>query len=88
MLKRNGQVYTQIVKACSASELLPIIRNLSDMSKTEFYSDCWLAYDGLVDFLLRATHSSLCKKEQSYRVRHRENEFAKGTNHINGIDNF
>ena len=39
-------------------------------------------------FLLRATHSSLCKKEQSYRVRHRENEFAKGTNHINGIDNF
>ena len=57
MLKRNGQVYTQIVKACLASELLPIIRNLSDMSNTEFYSDCWLAYDGLVDFLLRFTRN-------------------------------
>ncbi|TQR53066.1 hypothetical protein DMC01_12160, partial [Campylobacter troglodytis] len=57
MLKRNGQVYTQIVKACLARELLPIIRNLSDMSKTEFYSDCLAIYDGLVDFLLRATHS-------------------------------
>ena len=57
MLKRNGQVYTQIVIACLASELLPIIRNLSDMSKTEFYSDCLAIYDGLVDFLLRATHS-------------------------------
>ncbi len=26
MLKRNGKVYTQVVRNCSASELLPILR--------------------------------------------------------------
>ena len=58
MLKRNNCVYTQIVKHCSAEEILPIIRDLSDISKTEFYSDCWGAYDGLVDFFaLLATAS-------------------------------
>ena len=36
MLKRNNCVYTQIVKHCLADELLPIIRDLSDISKTEF----------------------------------------------------
>ena len=78
MLKRNGQVYTQVVKNCSTSELLPIIRDLSDISKTEFYSDTWKAYDGLVDFGAKA----------HYRVKHSKNEFAKGRNHINGIENF
>ena len=31
MLKRNEQVYTQVVKGCSASELLPILRDCSDL---------------------------------------------------------
>ena len=78
MLKRNNCVYTQIVKHCSAKELLPIIRDLSDMNETEFYSDCWGAYDGLVDYGAKA----------HYRVKHSKNEFAKGRNHINGIENF
>ena len=77
MLKRNGCVYTQVVKGCSANEILPIIRDLSDISKTEFYSDCWRAYDGLVDFGAKA----------HYRVKYSKNEFAKGKNHINGIEN-
>ena len=55
MLKWNNCVYTQIVKHCLADELLPIIRDLSNMSETEFYSaklyDDWGAYDGLVDFV-------------------------------------
>nr|WP_185908853.1 hypothetical protein [Campylobacter troglodytis] len=42
-------------------------------------------YDGLVDFLLRFAPYFA---KQSYRVKHRKNEFAKGTNHINGIENF
>ena len=77
MLKRNNCVYTQIVKHCLADELLPIIRDLSDISKTEFYSDCWGAYDGLVDFGAKA----------HYRVKHSKNEFALGKNNINGIEN-
>ena len=78
MLKRNGQVYTQIVKGCSASELLPILRDLSNLSQSTIYSDCWSAYDGLVDFGAKA----------HYRVKHSKNEFALGKNHINGIENF
>ena len=79
MLKRNNCVYTQIVKHCSAEELLPIIRDLSNMNETEFYSDCWGgAYDGLVDFRAKA----------HYRVKHSKNEFVLGRNHINGIENF
>ena len=78
MLKRNNCVYTQIVKHCSADEILPIIRDLSNINETEFYSDYWGAYDGLVDFGAKA----------HYRVKHSKNEFALGRNHINGIENF
>ena len=78
MLKRNNCVYTQIVKHCLADELLPIIRDLSNINETEFYNDYWGAYDGLVDFGAKA----------HYRVKHINNEFALGRNHINGIENF
>ncbi|WP_185908576.1 hypothetical protein [Campylobacter troglodytis] len=33
-------------------------------------------------------HSQLCKKEQSYRVKHVKFEFANGRSHINEIVNF
>ena len=78
MLKRNGQVYTQVVKNCSANELLPILSDLSDLSQSTIYSDTWKAYDGLVDYGAKA----------HYRVKHFKNEFALGRNHINGIENF
>ena len=77
MLKRNGQVYTQVVKNCSASELLPVLSNFADIKNSTIYSDTWKAYDGLVDFSAKA----------HYRVRHGKNEFALGRNHINGIEN-
>ena len=73
MLKRDGQVYTQIVKNCSANELIPILSQSSTI-----YSDCWKAYDGLVDY----------GAKEHYRVKHSKNEFANGKNHINGIENF
>ncbi len=63
MLKRNGCVYTQVVKHCSAAELLPIIKEFAELNKSEVFSDSFKAYDGLVDFLLRF-HSQLCKKVQ------------------------
>ena len=73
MLKRDGKVYTQIVKNCSANELIPILSQSSTI-----YSDCWKAYDGLVDY----------GAKEHYRVKHSKNEFANGKNHINGIENF
>ncbi|MBR0071539.1 MAG: IS1595 family transposase [Campylobacter sp.] len=78
LLKRNGKVYTQIVKNCSANELLPILRNYSELENSTIYTDGWKAYDGLVDYGAKA----------HYRVKHCENEFANGRNHINGIESF
>ena len=78
MLKRDGRVYTQIVKNCSASELIPILSQYSELDSSTIYSDCWKAYDGLVDYGAKA----------HYRVKHSKNEFANGKNHINGIENF
>ena len=78
MLKRDGKVYTQIVKNCSANELLPILKEFSELDSSTIYSDYWKAYDGLVDYGAKA----------HYRVKHSKNEFANGKNHINGIENF
>ena len=77
MLKRGDKVYTQIVKNCSASQLLPIIRGKADTGAV-IYTDGFKTYDGLADFGYK----------KHYRVKHGENEFAVGTNHINGIENF
>ena len=41
MLKRDGMVYTQIVKNCSASELIPILSQYSELDSSTIYSDCW-----------------------------------------------
>ena len=78
MLKRDGKVYTQIVKNCSASELIPILSQYSELDSSTIYSDCRKVYDGLVDYTALA----------HYRVKHSKNEFANGKNHINGIENF
>ena len=78
MLKRDGKVYTQIVKNCSASELIPILSEFSELDESVIYPDCWKAYDGLIDYAAKA----------HYRVKHSKNEFANGKNHINGIKNF
>ena len=77
MLKRGDKVYTQIVKNCSVSELLPIIRGKADTGAV-IYSDGFKTYDGLVNYGYK----------RHYRVKHGENEFADGHNHINGIENF
>ena len=77
MLKRNGKVYTQVVKNCSMNELIPIVLEQTDSNAT-VYTDGWKAYDGLADYGYK----------RHYRVIHSDNEFANGTNHINGIENF
>jgi transposase len=77
MLKRGDKVYTQIVKHCSISELVPIIQGRADTNAV-VYSDGFRTYAGLVNYGYK----------RHYRVHHGDNEFANGHNHINGIENF
>jgi transposase len=77
MLKRGDKVYTQIVKNCSLSEIMPVIKGKADREAI-IYTDGFRTYDGLADYGYK----------RHYRVKHGENEFAKGHNHINGIENF
>ena len=77
MLKRGDKVYTQIVKNCSINELVPIIQGKADTGSVH-YSDGFKTYDGLVNYGYK----------NHLRVKHGENKFAYGHNHINGIENF
>ena len=77
MLKRGDKVYTQVVRNCSMSELMPIIQGHADTGAV-VYTDGFKTYDGLADYGYK----------RHYRVKHGENEFANGLNHINGIENF
>jgi transposase len=77
MLKRNGKVYTQIVSNCSMAELIPIIEQQANKDAT-IYTDGFKAYDGLANYGYK----------KHYRIKHCDNEFAHGHNHINGIENF
>ena len=77
LIKRGGKVYTQVVRNCSATELLPIIREKVS-EESIVYTDGFKTYDGLVDLGYKKHH----------RIKHGQNEFAHGTNHINGIENF
>lgn len=77
IFKRNGWVYTEIVPDCQKATLQAIIRGrvLPDVI---VHSDKWRGYDGLVDV----------GYEKHFRVSHGNNQFASGTNHINGIESF
>jgi transposase-like protein len=65
-----------MVKNCSRAELEPIIKGQL-LSQTTVYTDGWLAYDGL-----------LLSGYKHRRIHHHENEFARGKNHVNGIESF
>ena len=77
LLKRNWKVYTEIVPDVKARTLVPIIRGKVEPG-TEINTDGWPAYDGLVDV----------GYEKHFRVHHWANEFARGKQHINGIESF
>jgi len=76
ILKRDGKVSVTIVKNCSREELLPIIQG-KVLEGSTIHSDGWKAYDGLI-----------LNGYDHYRVYHSHNEFARGKNHINGIESF
>ena len=76
VLKRGGNVHVQIVPNCSRKELMPIIQG-KVLEGTIIYTDGWKAYDGLI-----------VNGYDHYRIFHSENEFARGKNHVNGIESF
>ena len=76
LLKRGGKVFTEIVENCSKQALMPIIKG-QVLSEATVYTDGWKSYDGLV--LGGYTH---------HRIHHHQNQFARGKNHVNGIESF
>jgi transposase len=75
LLKRGGKVYTAIIPNAKTETLLPIIQE-KIMPDSIVYTDYFCSYNALdvSDFHhRRINHSTL---------------FAKGKNHINGIENF
>ena len=77
ILQREGKVYTEIVPDCAKATLQKIIRGKIS-PESIVYSDKWRGYNGLVDIGYK----------KHYRVHHQKNEFARGKNHINGIESF
>ena len=76
ILKRNGQVYAQIIPDVSRKTLVPIIDKLVQKSKSNVYTDQWQSYDSLV-----------LSGYKHYRINHSK-EFVKNHHHINGIESF
>lgn len=77
IFQRNGHVYTEIVLNCSKATLQAVIRGKVELESI-IYSDGWRGYNGLVDV----------GYGKHLRIDHSKDEFAKGRNHINGIEGF
>lgn len=75
ILERKGKVYLKIVENVSAKVLLKAIQNKTKKGSV-FYTDGFKSYNSLHQF---GKHNI---------IRHSEDEFAKGHNHINGIEGF
>lgn len=77
IFKRRGKVYTEIVPDTKKKTLQRIIRGKISTASS-IHSDGWRSYDGLVDV----------GYDKHYRIRHGDDEFARGNRHINGIESF
>jgi transposase-like protein len=77
ILQRGGKVYTEIVPDCAKKTLQAIIRGKVDPDSV-IHTDYWRGYNGLVDVGYK----------KHFRIKHSQNEFASGKNHINGIESF
>ena len=74
--KRGERVFVSVVENCSRSQLMPILKGFI-LEKSDVYTDGWKAYDGI-----------LMKGFEHHRIHHHQNQFARGKNHINGIESF
>ena len=75
ILKRDGQVYTQIVDNTKTDTLIPIIRSNVTPDSID-YTDTYKSYN-ILDI----------SEFKHYRINHSK-LFANKSNHINGIENF
>ena len=75
ILERKGKIYTKIVENVSAKTLMNEIENKTKKGSV-FYTDGWKSYASLEQY---GKHNI---------IKHDEDEFAKGHNHINGIEGF
>ena len=76
VLKRDGRVYTQVIKNASKQELMPIVRQLIRKQST-IYTDKWKSYDGLV-----------FDGYKHKRINHSKQYSNRRGTHVNGIENF
>ncbi len=76
ILERNGKVWTQMVPATEAKDILPIITKKIKVG-SQIHSDTWRAYTGLAakGYVHRTTN-------------HKAKEYANATSHINGLEGF
>ena len=77
VLKRGDKVYTEIVSDAPKATLQKVIRGHISIESV-INTDGWRGYHGLIDMGF-AKH---------FRVYHGHNEFARGVQHINGIESF
>jgi transposase len=76
VLKRDGKVYTQIIKNASKQEIMPIVRQIV-RKKSMIYTDKWKSYDGLV-----------FDGYKHKRINHSKTYSNRKGTHVNGIENF
>ena len=77
LLKRKGNVYTNIIPDAKKDTVMPIIRRVVK-SGADIFTDGWRSYDAL------AVYGYNHKK-----VHHERNEFVRGKDiHVNGIESF
>jgi transposase-like protein len=77
ILKRGGNVYTQVIPRATKENILPILQG-KILEDTTVHTDGWKSYDGLIDV----------NNFKHYRVYHSRDEFVRGKSHINGIESF
>jgi transposase len=75
ILERKGKVFLKIVENVSKETLMDAIRNKTKKGSV-FYTDGFKSYASLEQY---GKHNI---------IRHSDDEFAKGHNHINGIEGF
>lgn len=76
ILKRNGEVYTEIIKRADKRVLVPIIKKVVK-PKSRIYTDSWRAFNRLVD-----------NNYKHIIINHSRGLYDKKGNHINNIESF
>jgi len=75
--KRNGKVYTEIVPDVRKDTLLQIVKGKVD-KQSVIHTDGFRSYDSIVHL----------GYQKHFRILHSDDNFAEGSNHINGIEGF